>query len=130
MSEEMEELKFGRTPFDYKSILLIHLRNMSILLTSRMFIPAAVESTGSISSLISCNKQVIDENFYSSVEFLSQLVSPYWDEKFLDETNGLVEKYKDSKRNIRVFAIEKMGIITRLMDRLNLLLEKEDREKL
>jgi len=122
--------RYGRIPFDYKQILLIHLGNMSRLLTSRIL--AQINERISLEMMVSYSKQMIDTNFVSSVHFLAELLSPYRDEQYDNELKELGTKYKGKTvfESGREFAIKKLGIIVRLMDRLNLLLEKEGREKI
>ena len=111
-------------------MLLIHLRNMSQLLTSKIVLP--MQSGMNFESLIKYNKQTTDENFISSVDFLSQLVSPYKDSDYEEEIKKLLAEYKGKPlaESGRDFSIKKLGIVVRLMDRLNLLLEKEGKEKI
>lgn len=124
MTEEPITL-YGRIPFDYKRILLIHLRNMSSLLTAKVFLP--VQPNIHVDTLIRYSKEITDVNFVSSVDFLAELLSPYIDEEYQKEMELLLKK--SNPEMDRDFAIKKLGIVVRLMDRLNLLLEQQKGEK-
>ena len=113
---------FGRTPFDYKTILLIHLRNMSALLTAKVTVP--IHDNVNYEFLLNYSKNLTDINFTSSVRFLDALLQPYKDKKYYDEIKTL----KEDKTDARMAAILRLGAIVGLMNRLNLLLEEERKD--
>ena len=128
MTEEdvfVEESKYGRIPFDYKTILLIHLRNISSLVTNKI-IPNSQEPYTPQDMLFYLN-QSIDINLESSVTIFEQLLSPYFDKEYLE---GIADLQKKKIEDIRTLHSLKLGLLVQLMHRLNLLLEEEGKERI
>ena len=122
--EFMDEPKFSRLEFDYKQMLLIHLRNISRLVTNIIF-PSSQEPYSPIDMTEIINN-MIDERFIKAVSFFQQLLSPYFDEQYKKDMKELSEQ----KHNDNVNAMLLSGILIQLMDRKNLLLESEEESKL
>ena len=115
--------------FDYRQILLIHLRNMSALLTARYGLPT--DSNIGIAGAIEYTLRLIDHNFVSAVEFMQSLISPYYDKEYKKDVDDILESYKGKKFDEvgRELGVKKLGAIIRLMDRLELLLERSGSDK-
>jgi hypothetical protein len=131
MDEEgyVEEVKYGRTQFDYKQVLLIHIRNMSNLITQKIF-PNSQQPYNP-KEMLEIADEAIENSFEWGVDFLDGLLSAYGkkDKKYNEELDKLKKQAEQTKMLTKAFNKKKFNLLVQLMDRLNLLLEGEGSEK-
>jgi hypothetical protein len=125
--EFSDEPRFSRAEFDYKQMLLIHLRNISKLTTTVLF-PSAQQPVFP-TEMVKILENMLDERFIKAVHFFQMLLSPYYDKTFNKDLNELIELNKEKRIDEDTFTMRLVGILIQLMDRRNLLLESEDKDK-
>jgi len=126
--EEKEYVKFGRTQFDYKQILLIHLRNMSNLITQKIF--PNFQEPYTPKEMIELADDAINNSFEWGVDYFDGLLAPYSkkDKQFQSNMKDLEDESKKTKMLVKIYNKKKFHFLMELMDRLNLLLEGETSE--
>jgi hypothetical protein len=135
MDEEFSEdsvvqSRYGRTQFDYKQILLIHLRNMSTLITQRTF-PSSQEPY-TPTQMLQIMDESIENSFEWGVDVLEGLLSPYCidNKKYQENLANLKAEAKHTNMLAKIFNKRKFALLIQLMHILNLLLEGEVGEKI
>ncbi len=121
MNEEQKEITIGE--FDYQKVLLLHINQMSKLTST---IPKTTEGSETFPNMTRELREFIFDCVLISSRLLEGMLSPYADDEFTKEQNEIKEAYKDKSSawaNLNL-GLEKFGNCIKLMDRLNLLLDK------
>lgn len=126
MSEEVE-LGLRRVEFDYKQILLQHLSNISKLVSYAILPNLSWGASGSPGpeDMLPIIEKVVSDNLFTSVEMLKSLLEPYLDDQYYTDIKSLqLQQDDDSWLAFKAKTIRKLGVLVKLMDRKDLLLEK------
>lgn len=121
----MADAGLKRIEFDFKLLLLQHLNNISRLVSIAV-IPKLQTSAEGLDPdyIIQTVEKIITENLLLSVNMLESLLLPYRDDEFSKELDNIGRLNSNDYFKIRIWSIDKLGILMKLMDRKDLLLEK------
>jgi len=117
--------KVSRVEFDFKQLLLVHLSNISKLI-SYNFIIQAQNSPQDLNYILGQSDELTTRNYARSVDVLGVFLSPYFDDKYKKEIEG----WKESKIDKWEKYTWKFSALLGLMERKNFLLEIEESDVL
>lgn len=118
--KDIEEHLVGE--FDFHRALLFHINRISHLITCYPIVagdyqtqPVMAEET----------RRFIQRSFADSVELLESMLYPYNDDEYRKEINERTKLWKEREYNCMETGLDKYAILLKLMDRINLLLNRD-----
>jgi len=119
MNEEQEIIKEGE--FDYHLALLFHINRISKLIST---FPVATGTMEAGVYFTEETRKYIENSFFNSVKLLECMLSPYIDEEYRNDLTKAKEIWKKEKFDYMEAGLDRYALLLKLMDRLNLLLDK------
>lgn len=119
MSYENDEQILGE--FDFHKALLYHINRISKLITSYPVVAGNPEVQPIMAKE---TREFIEMSFHDSVELLEAMLYPYLDDKYQKDVEERKATWKDPKYKVLFVGLDKYGLLLKLMDRLNLLLDR------
>lgn len=107
--------------FDFHKALLFHINRISKLITSFPVVSGQFEAQPIMAEE---TQKFIEKSFHNSVELFEAMLYPYLDDEYHKDIEDRKATWKKPGYKSLFVGLDKYGLLLKLMDRLNLLLDR------